>query len=316
MGRNNNRKQNNRRRNPRGVAYCLAWGFALMAVAAMVCYVVMLCVNFESAAEVRAMLMNQMHASVGDLVAGTVGICLSFSATLFMFVTFREQRRQFDAGRRDAGRERFESTFFNMLSMLYNVRESVNAEISRRTEASMSSISDYYEGFHKYYAGCTGRRDLEEVASYLEKGELNVVELEKAEQTIGGLYEEYMHAMRCDIGYYYRYVFNTINFVIDHWMGVPGGEADIHRYLNLLQAQMSDDELGLVFYDALSNKGLDKHYEHRFKSLLDTSGFLENINSSALLSRSHHILYSGTIFRFLNRDEREAKRAASNFVSY
>lgn len=295
-----------------GVAYVLAWIFAGLAAVTVIVYVALLWTDVKSADDVRTMFVTQMYLSAGDLIAGTVGICLSFSATLFMFVTFREQRRQFDASRRDAGKDRFETTFFNMLAMLYNVRESVNAEITRRTDGSMTSMSDYYEGFHRFFSACASRRDLAEIEVYLAKETPNNVELEMAEQTIGVLYDEYMQTAKCNIGYYYRYVFNTINFVVDHCTGLPDGEAEIHRYLNMLQSQMSDDELGLIFYDAISRRGLDKNYERRFKALLDDSGFLENINSGALLSRAHHRLYRCTVFRFLSRDERAVKACKCN----
>lgn len=96
--------------------------------------------------------------------------------------------------------------------------------------------------------------------------------------------------------------------MVEHWDdGTSEGAKAVHRYLNMLKAQMSDDELCLVFYDAVSHFGLDKHYEHRFKNMLDSLGFLENIHAESLISPSHHHLYASTEFRFLNRDERAAK---------
>lgn len=287
--------------------YVLAWVCAGLAISAVVFYSVLFWRDINSSKDAADMLLQQMHVSVGDLLAGTVGICLSFSATLFMFVTFREQRRQFEAGRRDADKDRFENTFFNMLAMLYKVRENAEAEINRRTDGRIKGMQDFYEGFRSYYLSQCGRVDLREVEAYLLCANLNLVEREKGEQVLGELYEEYLAHEKCDIGYYYRYVFNTINFVVDHWKGRTDGREAIASYLNMLQAQMADFELGLIFYDAVSRRGLDKNYEYRFKNRLDTFNFLENIGSHTLFSRSHHHLYPHTIFRFLNRDERAVK---------
>jgi hypothetical protein len=60
------------------------------------------------------------------------------------------------------------------------------------------------------------------------------------------------------------------------------------QYLNMIQAQISDEELRLVFYDAMSCHGLNKMSEKVFKRNLDEENFLENIGEMSLLSRNHH----------------------------
>ena len=79
-------------------------------------------------------------------------------------------------------------------------------------------------------------------------------------------------------------------------------------YLNFIQAQMSDEELALVFYDSISNKGLDKNRQYTFKNNLDEYSFLENIPESTLLRRCHYKIFPKTIFCFLNEDERKKIR--------
>ena len=81
----------------------------------------------------------------------------------------------------------------------------------------------------------------------------------------------------------------------------------IHKYLNFIQAQMSNEELALIFYDVISHYGLDKNFTHQFKDIIDEYGFLENIDAETLLDRRHHIIFHRTRFRFLNRDEKMQK---------
>ncbi len=111
----------------------------------------------------------------------------------------------------------------------------------------------------------------------------------------------------CSIGYYYRYVHNLINFVLRQWCGDQNRD-NRKQYLNMIQAQMSDEELGLVFYDAMSCHGLNKMSVKAFKRKLDDESFLENIGEMSLLSRNHHQLYRSTMFKFLNMEEKKLKR--------
>ena len=147
-----------------------------------------------------------------------------------------------------------------------------------------------------------------EIEDYLSQDQRNTVEQEKIEYHLGQLYENYIKTKACNINYYYRYVFNMINFVIGQWIHAENGKAHIHKYLNFIQAQMSDEELALIFYDAISHHGLDNNYSHQFKETIDCYGFLENINPHILLDRSHHIIFPKTKFKFLNRDEKMSKQ--------
>lgn len=301
------RRKKDKGKENKGFIYKIAWAFAIIAILLSIGYAVLVVINISSAASAEQALLSQMKNAIGDLIAGTVGVCLSFSTTLFLFITFREQRKQFDETRKDSRREQFETTFFNMLAMLYEVRRNINTEISNATDGKEKGLKDVFLGFRNYYNGHTSSSGCKEVDRYLSKKSLNTVEFEKAEQYMGKIYEDYMADKTYDVGYYFRFVFNLINFVIDNWEEQVDSDTEIPRYLSMIQAQMSNDELGLIFYDAVSSHGLDKNYEQRFKENIDRYGFLENISDRTLMNRSHHHIYPGTIFKFLNRDERKLK---------
>lgn len=283
---------------------CIAYIATLFAFVVSVYLMYIVVINLSSYQQAEEAFLNQMKGSFGDLIAGTVGICLSFASTLFLFVTFREQRKQFEESKFDTNKERFESTFFNLLSMFYQVRETVNKDISICTDGQMKSIKEFFDGLKNKYLQQNDSEEGREIASYLNKKSINSVELERINEYLGYLYESYISEKKCNIGYYYRYVFNMINFVIEQW---GDSKADICKYLNFIQAQMSNEELALIFYDVISHYGLDKNYNYKFKDKIDEYGFLENIDSTILLDRSHHIVFSKTRFKFLNRDEKNKK---------
>ena len=280
----------------------------VLAFVASIYFIFIAMMNVPSYPQAEKEIVAQMKLGFGDLIAGTVGILLSFAATLFLFVTFKEQRKQFSENHIDADKNRFESTFFNLLSMLYQVRENINKEIALCTDNEMKSIKEFYNGFKDYYLAQADTEEQKEIEDYLSQDQRNTVEQEKIEYHLGQLYENYIKTKACNINYYYRYVFNMINFVIGQWIHAENGKAHIHKYLNFIQAQMSDEELALIFYDAISHHGLDNNYSHQFKETIDCYGFLENINPHILLDRSHHIIFPKTKFKFLNRGEKMSKQ--------
>lgn len=80
---------------------------------------------------------------------------------------------------------------------------------------------------------------------------------------------------------------------------------DKEHYLNLLQAQLSDEELALIFYDAISKYGENKEGDQTFRQMLDETHFLENIKSDVLLDRNHCFFYPKTTFKYMSRDDKK-----------
>ncbi len=288
--------------------YALAWVFAGLATAMALAYVIFICTELSSIEDGYTALRSRMSKAPGELIAGTVGVCLSFSATMFMFATFREQRKQFGELRNDSARNRFESTYFNMFNTFYNIRKNINEDLSEASENKRYNLHDYYEGFRWFYRSHNGTREGKEVAAYLNQKSLNRVECEKVEQYTAELFETYVTESGYDIDYYFRFVFNTIDFVVRNWENAPDATRKISHYLGIFQSQMSNDELALIFYYAISHHGVDKDYKYLFRSYMDKYGFLENISEGTLLHRTHHMMYPATQFRFLGRNERTPKQ--------
>lgn len=285
----------------------IAYILSIIAFVISIYFLYITCIKISTYQMVETEIFNQIKNSLGDLTTGTIGICLSFASTLFLFITFTEQRKQFIETQTNANKERFENTFFNLLSMLYQVRENINKEISICTKGEMNTLIEYYNGFRITFNKKSSTKTYNEIKEYLIKKDINIVELENVNDYLANLYEEYICEYKCNLGYYYRYIFNMINFVIEQWECDKNKEIQIHKYLNFIQAQMSNEELALIFYNVISHYGLDKNYKYQFKDKIDKYGFLENIDERTLLDRAHHIIFKKTKFRFLNRDETKKK---------
>lgn len=261
-------------------------------------------------------ITSQLHNNIGDFLGGTLGILLTFTTTLFLFITFKEQREQLLETQKESDKTRFETTYFNILGMLKQVQDTVNANIgARMSSKNVHNLVEYYSYFKAFYnKALTNDSNLKQMNDEFIPLTASLAQIEQYEGMLAELYVRFIDETQCNIGYLYRYIFNTIKFVIDDKHNKENKEAQ-ERYLNLLQAQLSNEELCFIFYNAISKYGKDKHGILKFKEILDNSQFLENIDSTFLLNRNHYRFYPHTLFKLLNRDELRSVRT-NQFYCY
>lgn len=241
-------------------------------------------------------LLAPLKANFGDIMAGTVGILLSFASTLFLFITFKEQRKQFDLTEKSHKIASFEDTFFNIMSLLSDVRRTTIESLKNH---DINSIEGYYYKFVSYFIAVKKSSIVD--GYFKELASDNTIDsvVDAAKHEVGLCYKEFVDKAEGNIGYFFRYIFNTIRFVKEQ----DGCIITKQRYINLLQSQLSDEELALLFYDAISPYGKNKNGESVFFDMLEASEMLENISERVLINRSHTKFYPLTKFKFLSRKE-------------
>lgn len=278
----------------------LIWIAAIIGISTLVIFVAYI-ILFILCPELKQKILEQLSSNIGDFMWGTIGIFLTMISTVFLFVTFKLQRKQFIISQEDTYRTRFEGTFFNILTMLYNVRTEVNKQIKASLKDTEADMGSFYHGFKKYYlAQMRDNKSFCQSMNLFKQDKITNTQYETAVLDLGKCYDDYVQEQGCNAGFYFRYIHNLVSFVIEHWEKKP---QDIHKYLNFIQAQLSDEELALIFYDSISNHGLDKQKKYTFKKNLDNNSFLENISCKMLLERVHYKIFPHTKFRFLNADE-------------
>lgn len=260
-----------------------------------------------SLCRVNDLLFRCLKDNPGEFLGGTVGTLFTLTATIFLFITFLEQRKQFESTQKSEFYTRFETTYFNMLSMLSKVQASINKSISEsESNPDLHNVVDYYTNLQNKHKQEVERADIKDIHEALLQEELQIAEVLKAKQFYGHYFERYVVTADCNLGFFYRYIYNIVSFVYSQ---AELKEAkDKEKYLNLLQAQLSDEELALIFYDAISKSGENKDGRQLFHDMLDETHFLENIKPQVLLDVKHCYFYPRTTFKFMSRDDiRKAK---------
>ncbi len=106
---------------------------------------------------------------------------------------------------------------------------------------------------------------------------------EQMKECINTVYEIFLSKRQSSVGHYFRYLYNTVKFVHEHEF-IKELE-DKKSYTNLIRAQLSSNELGLLFYNCLSDRGT------KFKHLVEKYALLEDMDFGKLLEQGHWSLY-------------------------
>lgn len=252
---------------------------------------------------------SELNKDVAGFISGIVGVFFTITASFLLFLTLNYQREEFSKTQHTLATQQFETTFFNMLSMLNEIRGAISGSFlvipGRRDEyISNSFLSEFLSYLKSEYRMNLNISDqgktLDRLLSKASENKIfNPTELEMIQEEIDALYQKLYSIYQNQLGHYFRYIYNIIKFTIDNRQK----EKDEKKYIDLLQAQLSNDELALIFYNALSRNGLNSSKKPQFKEWLEDYQFLENLNDESLIDRRHHVLYQKTKFKFLNRDE-------------
>ncbi len=251
----------------------------------------------------KTLIQNLGEVNYSNLADGFAGLSWSIVGVLLLCLTMYYQRQDFKDSEKTNNKQRFETTFFNMLSMLIQIRSCLNIKFLDGQGLNGYDYLNFCEKELKasYEAVLESKPELTDIEDKISANQIiSSIEIECLKEEVIKVYETFYKSNHASLGHYFRYIYHIVEFVLKE----RRNENDIETYLGIIQSQLSDNELSLIFYNCLSRFAKKKvTKEPRFFNNLDTYGFLENVDSDSLLSRNHHILYPKTNFKFLNADE-------------
>lgn len=225
----------------------------------------------------------------GDYIGGALGALTGLISVLFLYVTYRKQLEMFQDQKEQAYIQQFENNFFEMLSFF------------RSTNPHGREGSDDDNLFKKV------RTELE-CCLKEEKFMSNEALIHEAnalpiKRRIQYVYNIVFRNYSSLLGQYFRSLYHLLQYIDTHC------KADKKMYFDIVQAQMSTDELYVTCFNGISNYG-----RHRLLPLLNKSSFLENlavIEDNKILSALIYMFYPLTKWKKLNEENKNVILLAS-----
>lgn len=263
----------------------------LSFVITMFCFVVIMIACISKVEWSNCSFSKDYMGNIGDFLSGTLGVLLSFISFILMWRTFSTQREQFEMQDKLQRQASFETTFFNLLNMLDNVRTNAISVLSQ-SDCEIKNIGTWYKKMEESFEPTK-----DDIIVLYEAVESQV---EATEGKVAEIYESFV-SKKGYAGFYFRYIYHVIKFTLDYWENY----LTCRKYIDQLCARLTDEEMSLIFYNSLSKYGLNQDERLLFKEILDKYQVFENLNKDFLIDRSHFRFYPHTDFKFLTRDERK-----------
>lgn len=237
-----------------------------------------------------------------------------------------DTRKEFIQQNDTLKKQRFENTFFQLLSLHGDIvdklkMKAIDGETYEKREFFIGAIKDLkYRSNYEYYkysaliklepaeiSRFKGHRDEQhDFYQKLEKEEVNNLKaltnqdienfisepIESKEDNIRKDYENFFHRYQYNLGHYFRNLYHIFKYV--HITKLIDAK-EKQFYFNIVRAQLSSDELVLIFYNSLTPI---KYFSEKpnlgypnFKYLIDNYDILQNMNSRLLLDKEHNKIF-------------------------
>ena len=205
-----------------------------------------------------------VFGAFGDYFGGTIGAITALVSVVLIYFTYQQQvgisLKQFQQNKKMS----FEQNFFNLLQVQRDLTKSIVIE---RKNPLNTAKSVKYEG---YKAIEIIAEDVEtSMMQFSLEPNLESLEFEEIRKKVDLLYKDVLDAYgELTLGHYFRHLYHILKYI-------QSSDIDDKKlYMDFLQAQMSNEELYMLFYDSLSEYGYPKMYN------LVSNGLLENLRYS------------------------------------
>jgi hypothetical protein len=226
----------------------------------------------------------------GDYVGGILNPLFSITALFALLYTIALQSKELrfsakqlkrsaialDAQKNLIEKQTFERTFFSLLDQFNGV--------VRDMQTTENSMSRSERGFEVHKNKTNGRECIKNMLFSLKISLENVSRGNYNDTDLSGIdheYSEFYLANGHQLGHYFRTVYNIIKFVDNSSLSAE----EKKFYTNLVRAQLSKYELGLIFYNCISRYGKDK-----FMPLVIKYNLLKHLEDDVLRDKSDRII--------------------------
>ena len=214
--------------------------------------------------------VHERWGQFGDYFGGILNPAIAWLALVTLLLTLNMQRREWRDARTAIARQSFERTFFEMVG-LHNaitssivtprwwVQHALNLSTAELRELSGRACFGYFrEGLWTEYKEAHG------AASELRRVKIAYAKVYNAHEEV--------------LGHYYRNFYRILKYV-DASRDIA--EERKRDYTGILRAQLSSDELRVMYYSSLSAEG------EKLRPLLEEYSMFDNLRPGRLISVRH-----------------------------
>jgi hypothetical protein len=173
-------------------------------------------------------------------------------------------------------KQKFDSAFFQMLNLHHEIVKGMDVPWQGKIWTGRDCFMIFIEAI---------KRKLE-TEKFVKQKTTSAWERPAMEMAYLEVYEGYQG----DIGHYFRNLYNIVKFVD------RSDVKDKKFYTNLIRAQLSSNELLLLFYNCASPPGRERDGKEKFRPLVEKYALLKNMPEKDLIDPSHKGWYEAAAY--------------------
>lgn len=258
-------------------------------------------------------LSYDMLSNLGDWLGGTSAPLLNLAAFIMILAAYNSQqeeleltreemkltRKEFEEQNLTMSLQRFENTFFNLLSVNKEIVNALQFDCENKelktpvTVTGRKYFKVAYDELHEIYKQNQTRKNSGTSATVVgllgefddsvkKRNEVFLIAVSHEYGLISYSYDKFFEYHQFYLGHYFRNLYHTIR-IIDK---APISENDKKDFVKIVVAQLSTHELFLLFYNCFVSYG-----KEHFKHFILKYGMLDNIDRSGLLHKDHWKLF-------------------------
>jgi hypothetical protein len=250
------------------------------------------------------------YSQFGDFSGGILASIFSFLTFILLLFTYYHQKADSESNQELTNKslslirkQNFEDTFFQMVKNLNEIIRNTRGSI-KATPDSVTPIkpngNEYFEkllfAFKNWYKFTSDRYDAPHTKIDLIKASDVDGDEERKEilEEYNDFYNNFYERHNDQLGHIFRYIHNILKFSEE---SLEDTDIDSSQYINILQSQLSDSILALLFYNSISEKSINAEGEFEFRERLDSYEFFQNLRESNLVDDYYLNLFESTNFR-------------------
>lgn len=232
--------------------------------------------------------LNALYS--GFALAGIIiTILLQRKELILQREELRETRGEFQIQNETLKIQRFENTFFNLLSLHHKIVDGIDFRRIKDNNPFNNTQFNLYDSEDDGATIILTGRDV--FTHHYQKLKEDLSDAEDFDST----YDYHYQKAQADFGHYFRNLYRIIKLV-DNYQFSKSEESEEefdkkYNYASIVRAQLSDFELLWIFYNCISKQGKEK-----FKPLIEKYSLLKNIPYNELAEIDHKKLYNERAF--------------------
>lgn len=207
-----------------------------------------------------------------------------FTAVLLQRKELKQTQEEFKAQNETLRKERFENTFFQMVSLHIKIVENLSNH-NKNELIKKDCFEKIYELFANYYhVNSTGTPywTIENTQAALEEKEK--LSHEQTIKQIRNIYWKFYHPNQHNLAHYHRNLYHVFKFIHLSKLNSLISENEANFYSGIIKAQLSTYELLLIFY----NSWVEGLGYPNMRFLMDEYDILEHMDRGKLLKLITH----------------------------